>query len=579
LSREIFVLLEPALQEVSAVQGTVFLESGEPIDRVYFPQSGMVSLLVVTNHGGMIETSTVGREGAVGLHRGLGARRSFNRATVQIPGRFSIVAGDAFQKISLGSASIREMIVQYTEALWAEAQQLAACNTIHQASARLCRWLLQSADRVDGDELPLTQDLLAQMLGVRRTTVTALTLELQNRGIIQYTRGKITILDRKALEDRTCECYHVIRYPKPPVKSVGGTDRYPFAEGLEEFTPAKSIRLQSFGEREGIKEGSDKELPSKSEAQLRWFLASILESSDAIIGKDLNGIITSWNKGAESIFGYSAEEAIGKPLTILIPPDRHDEEPFILERVRRGEKIDHYETVRQRKEGSLVDISLSISAVRDDRGTIIGASKIVRDITQRKQSEKQAAILAREAEHRTRNILATVMATVELSRSDSAKGLKAKILGRIQALANVHALFVESRWAGAELSQLVAQELSPYNSSDGARAIIDGPKAVLEPNVAQALAVIVHELATNAAKYGALSVPGGRVEIKWARSPANGLAFHWMEVGGPSVTPPTRRGLGRRVMETLIQQIGGTIDFDWREPGLSCEVVLPEKQA
>jgi PAS domain S-box-containing protein len=578
LSREILARLEPALQEVSAVQGAVLFERGEPIDQVYFPQSGMISLLVVTNNGDLIETSAVGREGAVGLHRGLGERRSFNRATVQIPGRFSIIAGDAFEKISLGSTVIREMIVLYTEMLWVEVQQLAVCNTIHPASARLCRWLLESGDRVDG-ELPLTQDLLAQMLGVRRTTVTLLAQELQNRDIIQYIRGKITILDRKALEDRACDCYHVIRNENPPLKRVRAAHSYPFAEDVEEFSAAKSIRLQGLEEREGIKEGPDKTPLTKSEAQLRWFLASILESSDAIISKDLNNIITSWNKGAEVTFGYSAEEVVGKPGTILVPPDRHNEEPFILERVRCGEKIDNYETVRQRKNGSLVDVSLTVSAMRDDRETIIGVSKIVRDITQRKQSEKQAAILAREAEHRTKNILATVQATIELSRSNSVKGLKAAILGRVQALANVHALFVESRWTGAELGQLVARELSPYSSSDGARAVIDGPKIVLVPNVAQALAVTVHELATNAAKYGALSVPSGRVQIKWAGSPGNGLAFHWIEAGGPPVTPPTRRGLGRRVMETLIQQMGGTIDFDWQEQGLSCEVVLPEKQA
>ena len=179
----------------------------------------------------------------------------------------------------------------------------------------------------------------------------------------------------------------------------------------------------------------------------------------------------SWNTGAERIFGYTAKEVIGKPVMILIPPDRHDEEPRILEQIRAGKKIDHYETVRRRKDGSLIEISLSVSPVRDELGTIIGASKIARDITQRKQIERQAAILAREAEHRTRNILATVSAAVELSESDTPDGLKAAIRGRIQALANAHSLFVASRWTGAELSQLVAQELSPYRT-DGERALV-----------------------------------------------------------------------------------------------------------
>jgi HWE histidine kinase/PAS domain-containing protein len=144
-----------------------------------------------------------------------------------------------------------------------------------------------------------------------------------------------------------------------------------------------------------------------------------------------------------------AEEAVGKPITILIPPDRHDEEPTILERIRRGERVEHFETVRMRKHGSRVDISLTISPVKNAEGKIIGASKIARDITERTRSEAQIAILAREAEHR--DVLATVQATVHLTQSDTPEGLKQAIEGRIQALANVHRLFVESRWEGAEL--------------------------------------------------------------------------------------------------------------------------------
>jgi CRP-like cAMP-binding protein len=211
LARESYALLEPVLKEAWAPQGTVFFGPGERMDQVYFPQSGMISLLVVTNDGEMIETSIVGREGAVGLHRGFGERRSFTRATVQIPGHFTTVAARVFQEISSGSVAIRDMISHYTEVLWAEAQQMAACNAIHDAPSRLCRWLAQSADRVDSDQLPLTQEFLAQMLGVRRTTVTLLAQELQKKGIIRYSRGKILILNRRMLEDSACECYPVLK--------------------------------------------------------------------------------------------------------------------------------------------------------------------------------------------------------------------------------------------------------------------------------------------------------------------------------------------------------------------------------
>ena len=159
----------------------------------------------------MVETSTVGCEGAVGLHRGLGERQSFTRATVQVPGRFSVIAGKPFEEISVVSPGIREMIALYTEVLWAEAQQLAACNAVHDASARLCRWLLQSAKAVGSDQLALTQEFIGQMLGVRRTTVTLLAQHLQRSGAIRYRRGKISILDRATLEACACECHTVMQ--------------------------------------------------------------------------------------------------------------------------------------------------------------------------------------------------------------------------------------------------------------------------------------------------------------------------------------------------------------------------------
>src|ERR1044072_8474976 len=125
---------------------------------------------------------------------------------------------------------------------------------------------------------------------------------------------------------------------------------------------------------------------SKTDLQSARLLAAIVESSDdAIASKDLNGIVISWNKGAERIFGYAAEEIIGKPISILIPSDRENEEPFILDRIRRGERIDHYDTVRKRKDGTLIDIALTVSPIRDEKGRVIGASKIARDITAHKK--------------------------------------------------------------------------------------------------------------------------------------------------------------------------------------------------
>jgi two-component sensor histidine kinase len=228
------------------------------------------------------------------------------------------------------------------------------------------------------------------------------------------------------------------------------------------------------------------------------------------------------------------------------------------------------------KHGERIDISLTVSPIKYAEGKIIGASKIARDVTERKQNQAQIANLAGEAEHRAKNVLASVQAVVRLSQSDTPGGLKDAIEGRIQALANVHTLFVQSRWTGADLRSLVTQELSPYCRDGETRARFDGLDTVLEPNTAQTIAMILHELATNAAKYGALSAPEGRVQVDWSRGENGGLVLRWAENGGPPVKPPTRRGFGTQVMETMVtSQLKGEMRFDWSPNGFACEIALP----
>lgn len=314
---------------------------------------------------------------------------------------------------------------------------------------------------------------------------------------------------------------------------------------------------------------------SKSAEQRLRSLASIVESSDdAIVSKSLDGIIANWNKGAERIFGYTSEEAIGQPITIVIPADRQSEEREILTRIRRGERIDHFETIRQRKDGGLIVVSLTVSPVKDDDGKIVGAAKIARDITEQKRNQELISTLAREAEHRSKNLLATVQATVRLSQSETPDGLKRAIEGRIQALANVHSLFVKTRWIGADLSTIATQELAPYSEKNQRRVRIDGPPVFLEPDLAQAIAISLHELAINAAKYGALAVPNGQVELKWSHDAGGRLHLRWTESSGPKAQEPTHKGFGGRIIEQMIAQRSGKMNFDWRADGLVCEITL-----
>jgi CRP-like cAMP-binding protein len=208
-----YAVLQPHLKDVPLKQGTVLAEQGDTIDQVYFPHSGMVSIVVVLSEGEKaVETATVGREGAVGAVAGLGERRASARAIVQVEGSGSRISARQLQAAVKQSPLLRDFIVRYQEMLLHQAQQSTACNALHEARPRLCRWLLQTRDRLDSDVVALTQEFLAQMLGVRRTTVTELARGLQSKGFVRYKRGKIEILDREGLEDCACECYDALRH-------------------------------------------------------------------------------------------------------------------------------------------------------------------------------------------------------------------------------------------------------------------------------------------------------------------------------------------------------------------------------
>jgi PAS domain S-box-containing protein len=614
----------------------------------------------------------------------------------------------------------------------------------------------------------------------------------------------------------------------------------------------------------------DDELNTLVQAQQR--LAAIVESSDdAIASKDLNGIIVSWNKGAQQMFGYSPEEIIGRPVTMLMPHDRVNEEPGILERIRAGERVEHYETIRRRKDGSLIDISLSVSPVRDRHGRIIGASKIARDITARKRTEtalarhleEQAALfrltdalnrastldgiygsaldairralrcdrasilmmdeasvmhfvawnglsegyrnavdghspwkadetnpqpvcindvatanlspplkatvldegiqacafipltangrligkfmayynqphefldaevevglavarqlafgiikkraeddlrtneerlrlateagkvgvwewdiganrvtwtdslykmhgvekgafegtveafnrlvhpedrervaariqqslesdapyelefraqkpngdiawlftnatvvreggkpirllgaliditerksadeqrdlLVAELSHRVKNTLATVISIAHqsFSKGPSVEEARRSFDGRIRALAQTHGRLAEGNWSGVSLETLVHDELLPYRREDGQNVNVDGPRITLTPKQAVVLGMALHELATNAAKYGALSAKAGLVDVSWrVDRPTATLQIHWAESRGPAVVPPRRSGFGRLLLERAVAaDLQGTVVLNFAESGLTCDVTLP----
>jgi len=395
----------------------------------------------------------------------------------------------------------------------------------------------------------------------------------------------------KLHSDQWCGSWRLFRPDGTPLPH----DQCPMAIALKEGKPNRGSEAVAerpdgtrvpfmafptpFHDEAGILIGAVNVLVDMSEHQraerVSRHLVAIVESSDdAIISKDLSGLIASWNKSAERLFGYTEAEVIGKPITILIPPERLDEEVDILDRIRRGERIEHFETKRRRKDGSLVDISLTVSPVSDEAGRIIGASKIARDITDQKRREEQIALLAREADHRTNNLLAVAQATVHLTHAETAAELKEAIQGRLQALANAQSMLAQTRWAGADLRELALKELSPYSRDGESPAQIEGPSLLLKPDLAQAMAMALHELATNAVKYGAFSTSAGRVKVEWFTQPGQKLHLRWTETGGPRVVPPTKQGFGTRAITRLIGQLNGEVKYDWRADGVSCGIVI-----
>lgn len=195
------------------------------------------------------------------------------------------------------------------------------------------------------------------------------------------------------------------------------------------------------------------------------------------------------------------------------------------------------------------------------------------DITELKQAEEAQRLLAQEVDHRSKNLLALVQATVHFSAADTPGAMKAAIEGRLHALSNVHTLLANSRWAGADLRTLVMDELKPYYPGGTSRGNIEGPDLTLKPQSAQLIAMVLHELTTNAVKYGALSVPTGTVRVEWSRTVNGNLLLRWIETGGPPVGPPTRQGFGFRVLQrALSAQFSGELRFDWRPDGLACEI-------
>jgi PAS domain S-box-containing protein len=314
-------------------------------------------------------------------------------------------------------------------------------------------------------------------------------------------------------------------------------------------------------------------------ADLCRFKAIIDSSDDAIISNSLLGVVTSWNRGAEKMFGYTAQEAIGHSISMLIPFDRKQEEEEIFVRIARGDPVEHFETVRRGKDGALIDISATTSPIRDGAGTVIGASTIARDITERQRNRDHVQLLLPEVNHRAKNLLAVVRAVVvQTFRLGDPATIRDRLCDRIGGLAAGQDLLVNKAWQGVELSDLILAQLDLFKEQIGTRVLLDGPSAQLTPAASQGIGMALHELATNAAKYGAMANGQGRIRISWEVSAAPNAVFlmSWQEEGGPKIAASVGKGFGQTVLGRMVEHaIEGTAHSNFAEGGLLWRLSAP----
>lgn len=285
-----------------------------------------------------------------------------------------------------------------------------------------------------------------------------------------------------------------------------------------------------------------------------------------------------WDEGQYRIFGVEPEHFAVTPENVraLLYPEDWETIKAAAETVIAGGQIKETEFRIRRPDGEIRWCMATAAATVDAQGQVVRISGVTADITARKRAEERQALLAREVDHRAKNALALVQAIVRMTKAGSIEAYIGAVEGRIKALSRVHTVLSHSRWEGADLAGLVAEELAPYRTNDIDRVQATGPDIVLQPAAAQTLALVLHELVTNAAKYGALSTAAGKVKLNWTND-GRIIEFAWKESGGPAAKKPAALGFGTRiVLASIERQLGGRVAFDWQPHGLEVTFSMPQ---
>jgi two-component system CheB/CheR fusion protein len=317
----------------------------------------------------------------------------------------------------------------------------------------------------------------------------------------------------------------------------------------------------------------------RQERGIARLAAIVAAASDAVIGHALDGTITAWNAGAEMLTGYTADEALGRPITMLLPPERQAELTGLLERAQRGERIPPFQGDWMRKDRSRIAVSSSLYPVTIE-GASIELSWIGRDVSALRRDEDHRTLLLHELSHRVKNTLTTVqsIAAQTAQFTETRADFLSQLEARLSALANVHSLLTTTSWQGAGLRDVLLVGLAPFQRPGAPRVTLEGSDVTLKPQAALALAMAFHELATNATKHGALATPTGQVRIAWeiAHASAPRLHVRWTESGGPPAQEPARDGFGLRLIKQgLAHELDADVQLEFTPTGLRCLMTVP----
>ena len=412
------------------------------------------------------------------------------------------------------------------------------------------------------------------------------------KGIVDWNRGAEQLYGYSRAEALGQSSHKLLRTVSPlpqqeilEILKVGkswtGELEHRAKDGRRIFVESRHQAIDSDGDMLILETNHDVSQRKQAETYTARMAAVAVASHDALFGITLEGLVETWNPAAESLFGYSASEIIGQHVSILAEPSRHEEQRDLMRRAHGNETVGPYDARRIRKDGSFVDVSVALAPVKAPDGSLISISVAIHDISDRKEWEARQRLMTRELAHRIKNSFAVLQGILRstLRTSRDPQDFAEAFSGRLHSLAAAQDVLTANDWKGAELGTLAKHQLAAYVLNEDNRVEITGPEVNLPAEYAAPFGLIFNELATNALKYGALSVPEGNIQIMWRteRNPDSStkIFLTWRERGGPKVTAQGPRGFGSSLIEKSLA--GAKIENFFEPEGLTCKIELTLK--